>query len=180
MVALRCTVSLLKRLSVPITEQTPTTAALGDWCAKPIRFRGPPLVLCTNERSLLSVVVRLAPAATLAQRFAAAAQARINQIPVAASVRLPAIAAFRDVAIGKAGNRSVLSTMTQLAFDAEAYLLSRYDRRDVVDLEALGARLCDTPCSALSTHWPWLEAELILAGSVSPDSRGLRSRRSVI
>jgi hypothetical protein len=180
MIALRCTAALLKRLRMSDPETVPGTAPLGDWCAKPIRFRGPPLVLCTNERSLLSVVVRLAPAATLVQRFVAAAQARVNQIPGAASVRFSAIAAFHNTVIGKAASRFVLSTMTQLAFDAEAYLHSRADQRELVDLDALGERLCDTPCSALSTHWPWLEAELILSGSISPDSRGLRSRRRVI
>jgi len=162
---------------MPATETQPSTAMLGDWCAKPIRFRGPPLVLCTNERSLLSVVLRLAPVATLGQRFVGAAQARIHQILVPASLRLPEIAAVRDIVIGKARNRSVLSTMTQLAFDAEAYLYAQYDQRELVDLDELGERLCDTPCSALSTYWPWLEAELIVSGSVSPDSHGLRARR---
>jgi hypothetical protein len=86
------------------------------------------------------------------------------------------MAALRDIGIGRTANRSVLSTMTQLALDAEAYL----DSDGSEDLEALGQRLCDTPCSALSTTWPWLEAELCLTGSVAPGRRGLRSRRSVI
>jgi hypothetical protein len=181
MVALRCTAALLKRLRVTAVAETgPATGLLGDWCAKPIRFRGPPLVLCSNERSLLSVVIRLAPAATFGNRFAAAAQHRINQIPVAPSSRFAEIASLHPILVAKATNRSVLSSMTQLAFGAEAWLHAESDQAESFDLEALGERLCETPCSALSTHWPWLEAELLLTGAVSPDSRGLRSRRRVI
>lgn len=122
----------------------------------------------------------MAPKASFLERFGTAAQDRINQLPVAASLRLDEISALRDLRLGKATNRSVLSTMTQLAFDAEAWLFSQ-SLDDPVDLEALGLRLCDTPCSALSTHWPWLEAELILTGSVAPGHRGLRlSKNHVI
>jgi hypothetical protein len=180
MVALRCTTALLKRLRVTALDSGPATGILGDWCAKPIRFRGPPLVLCTNERSLLSVVIRLAPAATIGDRFAAAAQHRINQIPVAARIRFAEIASLHPTLVAKAANRSVLATMTQLAFDAEAWLSDQPGQADSVDLEALGESLCDTPCSTLSTHWPWLEAELLLTGAVSPNSRGLRSRGNAV
>jgi hypothetical protein len=178
MITVRCTAVLLKRLGAPARAEPPT-GQLGDWCAKPLRFRGPRLALCTNERSFLSVVVPTAPAPTFLERFASAAQRRVNQIPVSASLRLSEVGALHDVRFGRAANRSVLSTMTQLALDAEFWLYDQPSARSL-DLEALGVRLCDTPCSALSTHWPWLEAELLLAGSVAPGSRGLRSRRSVI
>jgi hypothetical protein len=179
MISLRCTATLLKRLRVPVSPTAAATGRLGDWTAKPLRFHGQRLALCTNERSFLSVVVPTAPVTTFRDRFAGAAQHRINQIPVGASLRLNEVAGLREVRFGRASNRSVLSTMTQLALDAEFWLSDQPLPRSL-DLEALGMRLCDTPCSGLSTHWPWLEAELLLAGSIAPESRGLRSRRSVI
>ena len=179
MISLRCTAALLRRLRVTTPPAVAPTGRLGDWCAKPLRVRGRRLALCTNERSFLSVVVPTAPSSTFLERFATAAQHRINQIPAGASLRLSEIAELREVRFGRAANRSVLSTMNQLGLDAEFWLYDQPTDRPI-DLETLGVRLCDTPCFALSTDWPWLEAELLLTGAVSPDSRGLRSRRSVI
>jgi hypothetical protein len=179
MITLRCTAVLLDRLRVTAPPPVPPTGRLGDWCAKPLRFRGRRLALCTNERCFLSVVVPSAPAGTFLERFAVAAEHRISQIPASASLRLSEVAELHDVHFGRAANRSVLSTMNQLALDAEFWLYDQPSARSL-DLETLGMRLCDTPCSGLSTHWPWLEAELLLTGSVAPGSRGLRSRRSVI
>lgn len=175
MITLRCTLALTKRLgkSVTIERDVAPTGLLGDWCAKPLRSRGPRLVLCTNERSLLSVVVLFAPASGLVERFIAAAQRRIDQLPVGTAARLAERAAFHDVGIGHARNRSVLSTMTQLALDAETALAMQPDV--AADLEAFGLRLCETPCSALSTHWPWLEAERVLTGSVPAGRSPFRS-----
>src|SRR5689334_61552 len=114
MISLRCTAALLKRLRARTALAVAPTGRLGDWCAKPLRFRGRRLALCTNERSFLSVVVPTAPSHTFLERFAAAAQHRINQIPATASLRLGEVAELREVQIGRATNRSVLSTMNQL------------------------------------------------------------------
>jgi hypothetical protein len=54
--------------------------------------------------------------------------------------------------------------MTHLGFAVEAWL----EAGRPLDLEALGLWLSDTPCSPLTTHWPWLEAELLLTGTVAP------------
>lgn len=115
----------------------------------------------------------MAPKASFLERFGAAAQNRINQLPIPASIRLDEISALRELRLGRATNRSVLATMTQLGLDAEAWLFSQ-PPGEPLDLDALGLRLCETPCTAISTHWPWLEAELILTGSVAPGRRGLR------
>src|SRR5688500_5569573 len=104
MVTLRCSAKLRARLSSPPTEAAPPSGRLGDWYANVVATRPRHLVLCTNERTLLCVVVPLAPSAQLTDRFAAAARARLDGIPVAASLRHAEMDALRTVHLGRATN----------------------------------------------------------------------------
>ena len=152
------------------------SGSLGDWYAKIVATRPRHLVLCTNERTLLCVVVPLAPQDELPSRFAVAAQHRINQIPAPAAVRLAEVGALAEVRVGRATSRSVLSSMNQFGYAIEAWL----DKRPADDLEALSLWLCDTPCSPLKTHWPWLEAELVLNGAVAVGRKPFKFSEHVI
>lgn len=161
MTHLRCSAQLLRRIGPVTTEQMHADSPpgrLGDWYARIVATRPRHLVLCTNERTLLSVVVPLVPRDGLVDRFVAAAQHRIGQIDAPAAARMQERAALADVQIGRCTNRSVIGTMNQFAFAVELWL----DDHSSQDLEGLGEWLCDTPCSALRTDWPWMEAQLLL------------------
>jgi hypothetical protein len=162
MITLRCTGSLLARLGRPAPEK-PSTGRLGDWYAKIVATRPRHLVLCTNARTLLSVVVPLAPRTDFQARFAAAACARIDRIPAPANTIGAEIAAFSEIGLARTASRSVLSSMTQFGFAVESWLA----RGGSEDWDDLGLWLCDTPCTSLQTDWPWLEAELVLTGAVA-------------
>jgi len=162
MTTLRCSAQLLRRMGPVATEVSPS-GQLGDWYARIVATRPRHLVLCTNERSLLCVVVPLAPQHTLLDRFVEAAQHRINQIAAPAHARMKERAALADVRLGRATNRSVIGSMNEFTYAIDAW----FEDRSGDDLEALGLWLCDTPCSPLSTAWPWREAELLLAGTVA-------------
>jgi hypothetical protein len=164
MIMLRCGHTLLRRIKAPIEDGSPSGSNLGDWHARAVFTKPKHLVLCTNERSLLSVVIPLAPSSDLIERFRLAAVNRIRQIPAPSEILEKECSAFDEVHIGKTTNRSVISTMNQQVYRIQSYLA--YPHPD--DLEHLGFTLCDTPMSSISTHWPWLEAELILTGSVTP------------
>ena len=168
MVTLRCSQALLRRIKSPVEDELATGSALGDWYARAIFVRPIQLVLCTNERSLLSIVVPLSPAPTLIDRFRSAALARIRQIPVSSELLADECSALDEIRIGSAKNRSVISAMNHLTYGIEAWLAYPHPN----DLEHLGLTLCDTPISSISTHWPWLEAELLLTGSVVPGRNG--------
>lgn len=137
---------------------------LGDWYANVIPIRSRLLALCTNERTLLSVVIPVAPGRQFLDRFREAAQKRIRQLPVAATLCLEESGALAELGFGRTQSRSVLASMNQLSMDAEVWLRERPSG----DLEELALRLCDTPMSALETHWPWKEAVLVLTGSRPP------------
>jgi hypothetical protein len=142
-----------------------SSGELGDWYANLIRFRDRRLALCTNERTLLSVVVPVAPNRAFPDRFRDASLHRIRQLPVPASLRLRESAAFANITLASTCSRSVLASMNQLGWGAEVWLRERPDG----DLEELGLWLCDTPMSALETNWPWKEAVLLLTGVRPPE-----------
>ena len=110
------------------------------------------------------MVIPLAPQGQLIERFATAARARIDQVPAEAAIRLAEVEALHQVSLGQATSRSVLGSMTHFGYAVESWL----ETKSADDLDALGLWLCDTPCFPLETHWPWLEAELILTGAVAP------------
>jgi hypothetical protein len=150
-----------------VSAEAPPSGRLGDWYAKIAHAGRRQLVLCVNERSLLCVVVPLASRRYFLERFLDAARARIDQIPAAPEVRVAEKAALEPIQVGRVANRSVLSSLNQFAYGIESWVA----QRPADDLDALGLWLCDTPCSPLQTHWPWLEAELVLTGSVAPGRR---------
>ncbi len=175
MVTLRCTATLLKRLGAPLPD-APTTGRLGDWYARPIFAKARHVVLCTNERSLLCVVVPLAPSTDLLPRFREAAMNRVKQIAAPLDVLGMEFEALHTVQSGRSISRSVISTMNQFTYSAESWL----NDTPLGDLEELGLWLCDTPCTAIPTTWPWLQAELLLTGAIAPGSRPLKSKMHVL
>ena len=176
MISLRCTAALLEQLGGATAPEAAPTTRLGDWDAKLVTTRPKHLVLCTNERTLLCVVVPFAPAKELRTRFAAAAEQIIRRVPAPLPIIAEEIAGLADIRLGRANNRSVRSSMTHFGYAVEAWLA--HER--ALDLEDLSLWLCDTPCFPLSTDWPWLEAELILTGAVAPARRPLKHRAHVI
>lgn len=162
MTTLRCSAQLLRRVGLAGAE-APASGQLGDWYARIVATRPRHLVLCTNERSLLCVVIPLAPQHKLLDRFVEAAQRRINQIAAPADARMKERTALAGVRLGRATNRSVIGSMNEFTYAIDAWLAHRSGD----DLEALGLWLCDTPCFPLSTTWPWQEAELLLTGTVA-------------
>jgi hypothetical protein len=177
LITLRCTASLLKQLGGETGPHAPATSRLGDWDAKLVATRPKHLVLCTNERTLLSTVVLFAPAASLRTRFATAASELIRQIPAPSAVLSEEIDALHAIHLGRSVDRSVRSSMTHFGYAVEAWLAN--DRRPL-DLREMSLWLCDTPCFPLETNWPWLEAELVLTGSVAPGRKPLKYRDHVI
>ena len=65
---LHCTKKLLDRIKPELGAPQPSTTRLGNWYATAL-FWKPQMALVVNERTLLPVLLPLAPAATLAQRF---------------------------------------------------------------------------------------------------------------
>ena len=150
MYTLHCTRKLLDRFkSAVAASSSPPTTSLGNWYAKAL-FWKPQLALLVNERTLLPVLMPLAPASTLIARFPHALATILVRHGASQAFIANEVAAMSEVSMAKTSNRSVIGTMNEFAFLAEAY---REDM-DTLDLVALSMRLADTPCGAIKHNSP--------------------------
>jgi len=114
------TKKLLDRLKEPIEAPVsePTTK-LGNWYAKPL-FWKPQCALFVNERTFLSVLVPLAPAATLLRRFPEALAMTLEAHGVQKMFIEEEVAAMETVGLSKTQSRQLVGVLNELAFLAEA------------------------------------------------------------
>ena len=150
MYTLHCTKKLLDRIKVSPAASSPMpTTVLGNWYATALAWR-PQVALLVNERTLLPVLMPMAPASTLAARFPDELAAILVRHGAPQAFISNEVAAMSEVSVAKTANRSVVGTMNEFAFLAEAY---REDM-ETTDLLALSMRLAGTPCSAIKYNSP--------------------------
>jgi len=131
-------------------QETPTaTTALGDWYATAL-FWKPQLALLVNERTLLPLLMPLAPAATLPERIGHDLARILALHGVDAGFIEREVAQMATVAVAKTRNRRVLGTMNEFAFEAEVLRHSR----ETDNLVTLALHLAQTPCSAIGYSSP--------------------------
>ena len=133
--------------------RAPPSPALGNWYATAILWK-PQLALVVNERTLLPVLMPMAPASTLIARFprelaTALATALISQGP-SQVFTASEVAAMSEVSVAETADRSVVGTMNEFSFLAEGYRESL----ETSDLLALSMRLADATCSAIKHSSP--------------------------
>jgi hypothetical protein len=143
MVIVRATKKLLDRLglSTSAAEQASTTL-LGDWYATAWFWR-PQVALLVSEVTLLPVLMPLAPAATLLQRFGSQLAAVLDAHDTPAEFIDAELQEMDEVRLAKTASRSVIGIMNEFTYLAEAW------RQDEPDLLALAVRLAATPCGPL-------------------------------
>jgi hypothetical protein len=129
--------------------RAPPSPALGNWYATAILWK-PQLALVVNERTLLPVLMPMAPASTLIARFPRElATALISQGP-SQVFTASEVAAMSEVSVAETADRSVVGTMNEFSFLAEGYRESL----ETSDLLALSMRLADATCSAIERSSP--------------------------
>jgi hypothetical protein len=144
MFTLHCTKKLLDRIGPEIDLPCHPSTRLGNWYATAL-FWKPQMALMVNERTLLPVMLPLAPAASLAKRFPSALEGLLTALSLPARFIEPEIGSMADVRYAKTANRSVLGVMNEFAFLAEGYR----DRNGLIDPLALSLELAQTPCGPL-------------------------------
>ncbi|HVW50896.1 MAG TPA: hypothetical protein VHC91_10965 [Trinickia sp.] len=141
---LHCTQRLLKRLNPEVVEVGSSTTTLGNWYATVLPWK-PQIAMLVNERTLVPVLMPLAPAANLAERFPGALADILAAHGVPDSFIESEVSQMHAMKYARTQNRSVVGIMTQFAYLAEAYRVG--DKND--DLIPLSLRLAHTPCSPL-------------------------------
>jgi hypothetical protein len=156
MYTLHCTKKLLDRVK-PLDNFSVDipSAVLGNWYATAL-FWKPQLALLVHEETLLPVLMPLAPASSVAQRFPTYLAAVLKALDVDSGFIMAQVAAMGQVQYTKTSNRSVLGIMNQFSYLAEGYR----DYLETGDLLELSLKLANTPCSPLYKRETFPDKEL--------------------
>ena len=145
MYTLHCTKRLLDRIKPSTTAPGGASGPLlGDWYATAL-FWKPQAVLLVNEKTLLPVLMPLAPATDLSTRFPDHLAGVLTAHGIPQKFIDLEIAQMNEVQYAKTSNRSVVGIMNQFSYLAEGYR----EYLETKDLLALSLRLSETPCSPL-------------------------------
>jgi hypothetical protein len=160
MFTVHATKKLLDRLKVrPHSAPPEATTQLGNWYATAL-FWKPQVVLFVNEPTLLPILVPLAPAATVIDRFPGFVAEMLHELDIPQTIIDTEIAAMTQHIVAKTANRSVVGMLNEFSFLGERFLDPNSDLLD------LSLRLADVPCGPLykSTSYPNSEVRLRLLG----------------
>ena len=145
MLVVHATKKLLDRTkAAPRQIDEISTTALGPWYATALFWR-PQVALFVNERTLLPVLVPLAPALSVADRLGPALAKVLTAQGASTTFVESELSEMAEYRLAKTANRSVVGIMNEFAFLAEVFT----DRPGEPSLLDLSLRLAETPCGPL-------------------------------
>lgn len=146
---LHCTKKLLDRIKPDIAEPGQSNTALGNWHAT-VMFWKPHVALLVPERTLLPVLMPLAPVATLARRFPAQLALILKEHGVPSEFIAQEVWRMDKPLYAKTTSRNVVGLLNEFVRQAEFWLAAyAYEKGDDDDLLAISAKLAETPCGPL-------------------------------
>ncbi|TPG42596.1 hypothetical protein EAH79_01585 [Sphingomonas koreensis] len=146
---MHCTRKVLERIKPEISPPGRSDTLLGNWYATALFWR-PQVAVLVSERTLLPVLMPLAPVATLAQRFPAHLARVLKNHGIAAEFIAQEVWRMSSANYAKTANRSVVGILNEFLRQAEFWLAAYgYEKCDDDDLLAISAKLAETPCSPL-------------------------------
>ncbi len=165
MITLNCTKKLAKRLSFPFVDNTqPSTNLLGPWCANSFNVGRRPLIILTNERTLLSVVIPSKETRSLQTRFLTSLEVLFHSIGLSSRQINRELQEMQLIQFTTKTNRRTLGSMNDFVFHVRVSLAQNpYD-----SLEDISLSISEILCGPLKYGKP-LEAVLNI---VDPPPRG--------
>ena len=149
--AIRATRKALRRLGGSVVpEAGPPTTALGDWYVNVVHVGQTQFVLCTSDRSLLSVVLP-------ARRLKSELHSRLREgvAELLTDLGIPGECIARELhemsppVISRTSSRSVLGSMNDFAYLLEVAVRTQPN----ISLRALSLELSGTPCQPLAAQY---------------------------
>jgi hypothetical protein len=128
----------------PAPNPLPATTVLGAWYAT-VLFWQPQVALFVNEPTRLPLFVALAPGATVIRRMTQTATAVFITLGLSEGFIAQEIAEMSSHQLAKTTNRSVLGTMNDFAYLADAHRAPN----KTTDLLQMSLHLAQTPCGPL-------------------------------
>lgn len=174
---LRCTKKLLTRIDVKPEEEPPvSTTTLGDWFANILNIKHERLILFTNARTLLPVVVSAAGIKkNIETKLAEGLRELLAAIKVPLNVIDEELARMNAVAIAKTNSARVLGTMNDFQWLASA----GREGHETDSLLTISVELSEAPCSPIGMQSPRDAAFFALTGRKAPPwrvGRGAKAR----
>lgn len=154
MPSLKCTQKLLKVLGVPPAPrvESPTSSLLGDWYANLLTISRQKALLFTNEPTLYSFAVlgvRKPELDSIVQVFLEYLRLNLAHEEIPAHVIARLASEYRDMAIARTDNRSVLGSMNDVAEMLEHYVFDAGGVGDP-DMLAINKQLNQSPHKPLA------------------------------
>lgn len=168
MLIVRATRKLLDRIGPPnLREDDRSTTLLGQWYATAM-FWKPQVALFVSEPTLLPVLVPLAPAATLLDRFPQQMAEVLIAHETPDSIIDDELRRMRQRRLAKTANRSTVGIINEFTRLAATYRANTPEP----DLLDLALRLATTPCSPLYNKHisPDRELRAVLRSTTPPRS----------
>ena len=153
MYALRCTQRLLRKLRVEASadDEAPSTTALGDWFVREYNVGHHRLLLCTSSASLLTVVIPARNLPEMGIRLAAGVRELLAALGAPLSQIDSEMAAMGSARIARTNSRSVLGSMNDMAYMADAYLEGAVMPAGLLAAEL---KMAEAPCGPLGYRSP--------------------------
>jgi hypothetical protein len=122
MYTLNCTRRLAERLPFPLVDHPQRSAnALGAWCANAFNVGRVPLIILTNERTLLSVLIRFKEIRTFHTRFLASLEILLHSIGLSSSQIRAELKEMKVVQLSRRTTRTVLGSMNDFVVIVRAH-----------------------------------------------------------
>jgi hypothetical protein len=170
MFVLNCTKKLAKRLPFPFVEDpAQSTNKLGSWSANSFNLGRFPMILFTNDRTLMSVVIPYKEASTFHTRFLESLEVLLHSIALSSREIAPELAEMKSIQLTTRTNRSVLGSMNDFVFHTRSALYHKPN----LTLEELSFQLSSIPCAPLKYDFP---REAALSIFAPPPSGELKFR----
>jgi hypothetical protein len=155
MLVLRCTQKLLKKHLGPTDSRVDTLVpVLGNWHANLVHIAHFPIVLCANDETLLTVIVRGKDFPNFLTAFRTRVIQRLRRIGISEDIISTEQFAMEIVQIQPTNNKSVLGSMNDLVHHLRWQANGRFN---FLKADALEDMLSEIPMGALKYACP-LEA----------------------
>lgn len=153
MYALRCTLTLLKRLGKPTVDAgvPAATTALGDWFVRPLNVGRSRLLLCTSALSLLPVIIPARDLAGVPTRLMGALTEILTTLAIPDAQIARELRAMSDHRLAKTNSRTVLGSMTDFIRMADWQI---YEGPQPPDLLGASLQLAEAPCGPINHQRP--------------------------
>jgi hypothetical protein len=147
---LRATRKLLDRLGPVVSDPPPSSTVLGDWYAKPFGIGPKRYIILISEKSRLAVLMPGRDVANLPRNFPQALAVQLKRLGVPQALIDRELEACADTIVATTSSKSLLGTLNDFVFMAQA----RDRRRDDFDLEEEAFSLSHTPVHVLEFTFP--------------------------